>query len=246
MKASLVYEKLSAAIPKSSTWGGEELYGKNEIFDGDAEINKILYCVTKSYDVEKYCETNGYDLLISHHPMLSNKVPQLAFHTALDCCEGGLNDQWRDALGLTNYKHFDKNLGWFGSVPPITGSELISKITDFAGTPPIGLVTGADVIISSVVICTGLGGLVYEEALATGADCYVTGQLSKGGGGFKSTIEMGHTISERCGINLIRKVLGPSVVVEETPIAIDIFGGEVVYGSAYGFASALKSLTSHD
>ena len=226
MKAGKIVEILSAAIPISETWGGRESYGANFLVNNNKDIKKILYCVTATREVVQYFQENGYDLLISHHPFGQSSVPQLIFHTALDCCKGGLNDMWRDFLEMKNAKHFSKNLGWVGEIDPISFDDLVAKVEAWLGYKAIGKKYSDGKMVTSVVICTGLGGLVYDEAANTGADCYITGELtSSTTHGFNAILETGHTISEFIGIYLIRKLL-PGIQIDSAPMDIDYFSGE--------------------
>jgi len=222
-----VVDLLNAGIPKKDSWVSEQ-YGPYNIKDFAKPVKKVLYCVTATSEVVKYFSDNDYDLVISHHPFLKN-IPQLVYHTALDCCEGGLNDMWRDMLGVQNPTHFDRNLGWVGGITPISFDDLRAKIEAFIGHPIIGFSDTDGKLIKSVVICTGLGGLVFHQAEETGADCYILGQLSlPDKGRFNSIIEVGHTLTEFIGVNYIRKLL-PGLQVDSAPLDIDYFGGEVSF-----------------
>jgi hypothetical protein len=155
----------------------------------------------------------------------------MVFHTALDCCKGGLNDQWRDALGMTNTRHFDKNLGWYGHITPTTLDQLVSNIESWLGHKVQGQVFGTgDDVIKSVAVCSGLGGLVNKQALKTKVDCYIVGEAVAPAeqSGFKFYIETGHTISERMGYNVIREALTPhGIQVDMLPLEFEGWQREV-------------------
>ena len=231
MKLNDLIDILKKQIPKSAEWKScrGEPYGAYNT-KGNPNITKVLYCVTATREIADYAKQQGYQLLISHHPYVVSGIPQLIFHTALDCCEGGLNDMWRDALNVQNPSHFDGTLGWFGPIEPITFEELILKCRSFAGDI-IGQEyhDGTDKI-NSVVICTGLGGMVLDLALSTKADCYILGQNSREASecGFKAVVEVGHTLTEWIGVRLFQKLLEPfGVKVDLAPSKMDHFGGEV-------------------
>lgn len=217
------------ACPKDIAWMQHEAYGEYNIEDHNKTVKKVLYCVTPTQQVQTHFRDHGYDLLISHHPY-PTKVPQLIFHTALDCCEGGLNDMWRDHLELKNtYKHFDGTLGWHGEIEPIHFSDLIAKVGRLSGAM-LGETfnhLGMNDTIKTVVICSGLGGMVNEQALATGADCYIIGQniMPAIDTGFKAIIETGHTASEWIGVNFFRTLLA-GIQVDLAPAEADYFGEE--------------------
>lgn len=226
MKVNEITKILNAAIPYKDSWITES-YGAFNIEDSNKDVKKILYCVTATNEVVEYFHKNKYDLLISHHPFLVD-VPILIYHTALDCCKGGLNDMWANFLEVKQAKHFSRNLGWVGKIDPISFDDLTTKIEKWIGYNIKGIKHSNGELITSVVICTGLGGMVYHEAANTKADCYITGELtSLSTNGFKAVIETGHTNSEFIGVYLFRKLL-PQVQIDLAPSEIDYFGKEVV------------------
>jgi putative NIF3 family GTP cyclohydrolase 1 type 2 len=86
--------------------------------------------------------------------------------------------------------------------------------------------------ISSVVICTGLGGMVIDQAAASKADCYITGELFSSSVkeyGFKAVIEVGHTLTEFIGVDLFRSLL-PALQIDSAPLKIDYFNFETSIG----------------
>lgn len=234
MKIEEVIEVTTRCIPRDIAWEAKEAYGPYNIVP-QSEVHRALYCVTPTREVVKYAKENKYDLLISHHPFVVSGIPQLIFHTALDCCEGGLNDMWRDALGVQGPQHFDGTLGWFGDIEPIAVEDLKQKIMDFCGNciGEVYIKEGFNRQVKSVVICTGLGGMVTELAAATKADCYILGELCSKGEDttFNSVIEVGHTFSEWIGVHLFRKIL-PQITVDSAPFNLDYYGGETFAGNS--------------
>lgn len=227
MKTRDVIDILTAAIPNSDTWSKGEPYGAFNV-DPEAEIEKILFCVTATEEVKTYFLKNNYDLLISHHPYKTD-VPQLIFHTALDCCKGGLNDMWSEAVGIQNAQHFDRNLGWYGKIAPISLHDLCQKIELFTERKILGQACSKKKLIESVAVCSGLGGMVVHSALKTDVDCYIIGEATWNAktSGFNAVIETGHTNSEWIGIRLIQKLLPSSLVIDLAPSTLDLFGGEI-------------------
>lgn len=228
MKASKVIDILTKKAPVTESWIANEAYGPYSV-NSNSEVKNALYCVTPTPQVVEEFETGNYDLLLCHHPYIRKGVPQIILHTALDCCKGGLNDQWRDALGVKNGAHFDKNLGWAGEIDPISFEDLRKKVNRFIGQPTEGIAYSDQEKITSVVICTGLGGMVEWRAKQSGADCYITGELTSDPlrSPFKSIIEVGHTLSEyKTGLNFMRKNLS-GVQVFGADLDNDYFSNEV-------------------
>jgi putative NIF3 family GTP cyclohydrolase 1 type 2 len=244
VKAKNLFEILYKAIPDSESWSTGEPYG-NQNVDEEAEINRVLYCVTGTPEVEDYFRKGGYDLLISHHPYpVADDIPHAIFHTALDCCEGGLNDMWRDALGVKDAKHFDENLGWHGKIEPIPFNELVDKVKAFAGDV-IGQTFSRKDVIETVCICSGLGGLVTSQAATSGADCYIMGEMTTKAetSGFPALIETGHTLSEWIGVRFFEDLLGPlGIEVKGAPLDLDYFGQEH-YNNKYKWKYDDETLT---
>lgn len=229
MKALDVIQRLTRAVPQSVEWSHGEPYGPYNV-DPNSDIQKILFCVTPTKEVIDYFHDNDYDLLVSHHPFVMG-VPQIILHTALDCCEGGLNDVWRDAIGVKDAKHFDGTLGWYGEIEPTSFNSLVKRCEAFIGAPIIGQVYSTIDTVKSVVICSGLGGMVTSLARKTNADCYIFGEAvaSAQSMGFPAIIEIGHTLSERMGSVLIQSLL-PEIQVDQAPLTIDYFGREHFLG----------------
>jgi putative NIF3 family GTP cyclohydrolase 1 type 2 len=230
MKIKEIISILTKAIPIGDSWV-QECYGAYNIKNMEKDVKKILYCVTATNEVVRYFKKNGYDLLISHHPFVVN-VPQLVFHTALDCCKNGLNDMWANTLAVKNAVHFDRNLGWAGSIEKTSFEALTAKIEAFIGHKIKGVKYSTGEQISSVVICTGLGGMVIDQAAESKADCYITGELFSSSVkeyGFKAVIEVGHTLTEFMGVDLFRSLL-PALQIDSAPLEIDYFNFETSIG----------------
>jgi len=237
MQLGKLVEVCHAGIPQSSTWrgtAGEQYGGPFGVSDMDKDIRRVLYSVTHSVGVEHYAMLNAYDLTISHHPATSWRLPHLVYHTALDCCEGGLNDMWAAAIGMTTHNHFDENLGAVGRIAPTSILNLVESCRKFSGDI-IGALKSDGQPIQSVVICTGLGGMVLDTVESWGPDCYITGQLihDPRHSSIPNVIEIGHTLSERCGITMFEKLLRPhGVTVDSVPLSMDVFGGETYFGNS--------------
>ena len=235
METQKFIAKCLAAVPCTETWhgAGMEPYGVTSSFKHwPAEIKKILFCVTGSAEVDAYARANGYDAIVAHHPLhTGNSFPTMTFHTALDCCKGGLNDMWAEALGVTKDKHIDENLGWVGRFNrPMTFGTLLAKVEKFIGSRILGKhesKIGFSHQIETVAICTGMGGSITNLVEPHKADCYITGELTHSRYDFPAVIETGHTLSERMGQKFFEKLLAADgVQVDLCPLDIDVFGTE--------------------
>lgn len=230
MKLSEVKTVLHTAIPKTETWNRAEgeTYGLHNA-KGDIEVTRALYCVTNSHQIINYAKKRGYDIIIEHHPFkIKSSVPTFVYHTALDCCDGGLNNIWADHMGIENV-HFDDNLGAVGELEnEETFESILSRVEELVGDKVIGQLKNSGNPIKKIVICAGLGGIVITEAEDTMSDLYITGELTGDAKYSKmsNVIEIGHTLSERCGINLFKDLL-PDVEIDLAPLSMDKFSNEI-------------------
>lgn len=223
-------ETLEKEIPQKDTWTrcADELYGECYILDGDKEVKKVLYCVTADEKIKEYFFKNNYDFLIAHHPFRIMRVPMFIAHTAFDCCKNGLNDIWKDILGLKNATHIVDNLGWIGELEKeMTLDEIIDIINkndiEIAG----GVYNLTNKPIKTVAVCSGLGGMIIDKVEALNPDCYITGELLSPKTCIKNVIEVGHTNSERIGVLTLRKIF-PNLTIDVAPKEIDVFGKEML------------------
>jgi putative NIF3 family GTP cyclohydrolase 1 type 2 len=222
--------RLLAALPYLETWERSlgECYGPGHIIP-ERIVRKALYAVTITPEVEDLFMGGGYDFLFAHHPFRPRKaIPHFLAHTAFDCCVGGLNDLWAEKLGLRDANPITDHLGRFGRIEPVSFEALCERIRDISGGIE-GQVHGGENMIESVAVCSGLGGWIAREAEATRADVFVTGELSQPAASlaFPGVIEMGHTRSERVGVEVIRRILGSEVQVDAAPLGIDYFSEEI-------------------
>ena len=122
MKHIELYEKLNARYSPSLScpWDHD---GIMVMKNGEQQVKKVLIALDCSNEAVKKALLGGYDVILTHHPLLfkglSALVPDnplsaralllyekgisvFSFHTRLDCAEGGFNDRLCALLGLKN------------------------------------------------------------------------------------------------------------------------------------------------
>jgi len=98
-----------------------------QIGETEQDIHKVLLALTPSVDAVDYACKNGYDLLLTHHPLIfgklknitdkdspgksilkliKNNVAVASYHTNLDMAPQGVNDTLAEKLGLKNIQGF--------------------------------------------------------------------------------------------------------------------------------------------
>ena len=108
-------------------------------------------------------------------------------HTNLDAAEGGVNEVLAGIFGMRDWEVFADGCGRVGEVEPITVPELARKAQAVLGgrcnrprSGPAVQVKFADTgrTVKRLAVISGAGGSMFEDALAVGADCLLTGEAN--------------------------------------------------------------------
>lgn len=194
MNVSQLYEYFNSLYPETlrCEWDNDGLMCCSE---AEREIKRVLITLDITDDAVDYGVKNEFDAIISHHPMIfkplrsvtSSKIISLitcgiaamSFHTRLDKANGGVNDCLADILGLTDCRPFGEDgLGRIGVLSsPIAPKELASAVADKLGAPGVCMIDGGN-ICRTVAVVGGAGKDYVSDAIAEGADAYITGEVS--------------------------------------------------------------------
>ena len=150
------------------------------------EVKKILLSLDATDEVVRMAVEGGYDMLITHHPMLfsaikrvtdqnmngrrlleliHNDISYYAMHTNYDT--RGMADLAARLMGLTEC-----------AVPhPMTLRECGEQVKVAYGIPNVRLFGDPDTQVSLVGICPGAGKSTMPLALGFGCDVYITGDI---------------------------------------------------------------------
>ncbi|AND79587.1 Nif3-like dinuclear metal center hexameric protein [Streptococcus pantholopis] len=116
--------------------------------------------------------------------LIRHDIAVYVSHTNIDVVPDGLNDWFCDALGIFDTDILtptDKSygIGRIGSVEPQTLAALASKVKKAFHLDAVRLIHygSAEKRIQRVAICGGSGSGFYHDALAKGADVYITGDI---------------------------------------------------------------------
>ena len=199
MNVKTLHEKLSERWPKtlSAAWDND---GIMVCADGNAEVKKVLVALDATHAVIKYAAENGFDTVITHHPMifrgaknvtpdtltgrrivdsLVNGVSVLSFHTRLDAADGGVNDELCRVLGFEACESFGEDdmatLGRIAEVPAMTAGELAELVKEKLGCTSVRVNGDLSKTVTRVAFCGGDGKNFIYPALAAGCQAYITG-----------------------------------------------------------------------
>ncbi|AVR87590.1 Nif3-like dinuclear metal center hexameric protein [Thauera aromatica] len=204
--------------------------------EGRAEVARVLCGVTASQALLDLARDGDYDAVFVHHgyfwkgedgritgirrqrlrTLLANDISLFAYHLPLDAHpELGNNAQFGRLMGWCADGRFaDQALGWIGSPGSREGESaagLARSIAARLGRDPLLVGDGARAV-RRVAWCTGGAQGFFEQAIAAGADLYVSGEASE------QTVHLareagvpyvaaGHHATERYGVRAVARHL---------------------------------------
>ena len=214
MTVKEVYARLEERIPSSlrESWDNDGLMCCS---DDSKEVRRALVTLDVTEEVVDYAVANGFDLVLSHHPLIfrplgalnenshvarkvikliKNDVSVISLHTRADKVEGGVNDTLAEILGIKDTVPFGEgDLGRIGSLDEeYTMEDFAYMLRTTLGAEGI-MVADAYIPIQRVAVVGGDGKGYVGAALAAGADTYISGNI-----GYNVMAEAGEM-----GINLI-------------------------------------------
>ncbi len=144
-----------------------------------------------------------------------------ACHTNLDSAPDGMSWQVGSMIGLDNMSVLQPRAGFesagFGVVGVLPRAEsALSLLGRVKGIFDVGAVRYSDIpseefMVRRVAVCTGAGGSLIDDALAAGADMYVTADLRYNdfmrGDNRMILADIGHFESEFCAIRILFDIL---------------------------------------
>ena len=193
-----LYEKIAERVPEtlSEEWDNDGLMC---CADDSSEVKRALVTLDVTEEVVDYAIDNGFDLILSHHPLIfrplgcinpdshiARKVIKLigagvsviSLHTRADKVRGGVNDCLAKLLGLADVEPFgDDCLGRIGHLECETSlEEFAGRVKSALGIDKM-LVSDAYNPVYTVALVGGDGKSYVNEAIEGGADTYLSGRI---------------------------------------------------------------------
>ena len=163
--------------------------------------------------------------------LLGQDINLFAYHLPLDAHpELGNNAQLGRVLGLQGQARFgEQQLGWLGQSADGHGfanAQALAAHVEKALNRPVALVDGAQRAIKNIAWCTGGAQGYFEDAIAAGADAYITGEMSEPQAHYArecgvAYIACGHHASERYGAPAVAAQVAAELGLEHQFIDID-------------------------
>lgn len=225
MNVKTLHAELSKRWDKSLSAGWDN-DGIMSSPDRNAEVKKVLVALDASHATIRYAIDNGFDTVITHHPMifkgakavtpdtltgrrivdsLLHGVSVLSFHTRLDAADGGVNDELCRVLGFPPTEKFGDDemptLGRIADIPGMTARDLAEHVKTSLGCPAVRVNGNLMTVVRRVALCGGDGKDFVYPALANGCQAYITGDAGYNMAEDAAedglvTIEVGHYHSE--------------------------------------------------
>lgn len=169
--------------------------------EGREEVGRVLCGVTASQALLDHAVAGGFDAVLVHHgyfwrgedgrvtgirkrrlaTLLNHDISLIAYHLPLDGhAMLGNNAQLGALAGWVGEGRFgEQDLGWFGRVSEPRTAELIARsLAARLGRAPL-LVGDQARTVRRIAWCTGGAQGYFEQAIAAGADLYVSGEISE-------------------------------------------------------------------
>lgn len=156
------------------------------------------------------------------------KIAVVSAHTNLDKAEEGLNDYFAQKVGIECQAPFQAagepdygalaGIGRMGRLTHMmTAAQLADQMKQRLGIAAVRLIGDPETSVRTVALCTGSGGSLTSQFLASGADIYITGDIKyheardiEAAG--RVCIDVGHFASEHIAVELLTLKLDEALI----------------------------------
>ena len=227
-----------APLPLQESWDNAGL----QVGLTEAEVSGALLCLDVTERIVDEAVSKGCNLVVSHHPLLfrglkqisdltdvqrtvvkaiQNGVCVVSMHTNMDNARGGVNFQIANKLGLTDVAFLaakrvgdvECGSGVIGMLcEPMAADDFVLKVKRAFGVECAMCNELLRRPVRRVAICGGAGDFLLDEAVAAGADAFITGEMHYHQYfGYEQRVQIcviGHYQSEQYTTEVFREVIG--------------------------------------
>ena len=192
-----------APLPLQESWDNAGL----QVGLTETEVSGALLCLDVNERIVDEAIRKGCNLIVSHHPLLfrglktisdltdvqrtvmkaiENRLCVISMHTNMDNAKGGVNYRIARKLELEDVQFFaskqvdgiEAGSGVVGKLSePMAADVFILKVKKTFGVECAMCNELLRRPVSKVAICGGAGDFLLDEALKTGADAFITGEM---------------------------------------------------------------------
>ena len=238
-----------APLPLQESWDNAGL----QLGLTEAEVSGALLCIDVNEAIIDEAIAKGCNLVVSHHPLLFRGLKQISgetqvqrcvikalkhdivvvsMHTNMDNAKHGVNWKIAEKLGLTDVAFFaqktvdgvEAGSGVVGRLTePLAAIDFIQRLKQRFGVACVQCNELLARNINKVAICGGAGDFLLDEAIAQGADAFVTGEMHYHQYfGYEQRIQIcviGHYQSEQYTAEIFRDIINRECPGVRTQIA---------------------------
>ena len=196
-----VYEEMQRIAPLelAESWDNPGL-----LVDCGGTVQKVLVTLDITPEVVEEAARKHCEVIVAHHPVIFSPLkkigPQdvpcqlvragisaICMHTNLDAAEGGVNEVLAGIFGMKNLETFADGCGRVGEIElnSVKGlayqvqKELASRCNLPENGPAVQIkLVDNGRMVKRLAVISGAGGSRFEEAIAVGADCLLTGEAN--------------------------------------------------------------------
>lgn len=200
MKIIELYNFYDNLFPKalSCPWDNDGLMYS---IDFNKEVSGVVFSLDPTLDAIEYCKSVGANVLVTHHPLIFNKIGNLvdsgitqrrllnaiksdisifSFHTRLDAYAEGVNYCLANLVGLKNIQSFgdaeSPTLAKIGTVNKTTLEDFSKVVKSVTNSNCV--LYGGNNTVEKIAVVGGSGKDYINEAMKLGADTFLTGEVS--------------------------------------------------------------------
>ena len=194
----LTVKELSAFLNTVAPYDTQCDWDNSGLLCGDpaGKVTCAAFALDLTNETLKMAKEAGAELLVTHHPVIfqpkrcllggdpvyalcQSGLAAISIHTPWDCADGGVNDVLCGLLGLQNVRGIPSDetpvpMARIGKISPCSPEQFAKKVAVALSTT-VKFAPGKDEI-KSVAVCGGAAMDVFFDAVALGADAFVTGE----------------------------------------------------------------------
>ncbi|MDE5774470.1 MAG: Nif3-like dinuclear metal center hexameric protein [Muribaculaceae bacterium] len=177
-----------------------------QVGDPDMQVSAVLLCLDVTPEILEEAKRRQCNLIISHHPLLFSGLKQItgrtpverividaitnhiaiySAHTNLDSAIEGVSYEIAHALDMRGLSVLEPKsdtpeygLGVIGDIKPTPTLEFLRKVKELFNVSPLRYsAMSPQIVIRKVAVCGGAGASLIRNAITSGADVLLTGDL---------------------------------------------------------------------
>lgn len=198
---------ITDAIEEFAPLGIQEKWDNSGLVIGSPEspVSGVLVGFDCTAELVDEAIELGADMIVTHHPLIFGGVRKIdpgdpvglaiikaasagisvyAAHTTADKVLSGVSGAMAARLGLLDVEILDRDaedsgLGAVGNLPsPMTAAEAVRFIKERFSLGTVRCSRPVDTMITRIAMCGGSGSSLIPQAVASGAQLYVSGDIS--------------------------------------------------------------------